>query len=120
MKIVLTASGAGLEAPFDNRFGRASSFIVYDLDSDTFTTVDNRQNLNAAQGAGVQAAQTVSQLGARAVITGHCGPKAFRALSAAGIKVFSSDAPTVSAALGQYRAGQLTEIQSADVEGHWA
>lgn len=120
MKIAFTTSGSNLSASLDSRFGRAPKFLVYDLDANTFTVIDNEQNLNAAQGAGIQAAETVSRLGIGAVVTGHCGPKAFRVLSAAGIRVFSTDALTVAEALEQYRAGNLTEANSADVEGHWA
>jgi predicted Fe-Mo cluster-binding NifX family protein len=95
-------------------------FLVYDLEANTFSLTDNHQSLNAAQGAGIQAAETVARSGAKSIVTGHCGPKAFRVLRAAGIKIFNSDAHTVAAALEQYRAGKLSEADSADVEGHWA
>lgn len=120
MKIAFSTSGNDLDALLDSRFGRAPKFLVYDLDNGTFDVVDNRQNLDAAQGAGIQSAETVARLGVGAVVTGHCGPKAFRVLQAAKIKVYACDATTVAAALGQFRAGTLTESGSADVEGHWA
>jgi predicted Fe-Mo cluster-binding NifX family protein len=119
VKVVFTTSGNDLNAPLDSRFGRAPKFLVYDLDSETFEVIDNQQNLNAAQGAGIQAAETVARSGAKSLVTGHCGPKAFRVLSAAGIKIFTTDAPTVAAALEQYRAGQLAQAKAADVQGHW-
>ncbi len=120
MKIVLTTSGDTLEAPLDTRFGRARNFLVYDLDDDTFTVVDNGQNLNAAQGAGIQAAENVARTGAEALVTGHCGPKAFRVLNLAGVTVYNCDAATVADALALYRADKLVAAGSADVEGHWA
>ena len=120
MKVVFTTSGNIIDAPLDSRFGRAPKFLVYDLANDTFEVVDNQQNLNAAQGAGIQSAETVARLGAKCLVTGHCGPKAFRVLSAAGIKIYNTDASTVANALEQYRAGRLAEAASADVEGHWA
>jgi len=119
MKIVFTTSGDSLSSPLDSRFGRAPKFLVYDLDSETFEVIDNQQNLNAAQGAGIQSAETVARSGAKSLVTGHCGPKAFRVLLAAGIKVYTTDALTVAAALKQYRTGKLTEAKAADVEGHW-
>ena len=121
MKIAftITTSGNDLNAPLDSRFGRAPKFLVYDMDTNTFDVIDNRQNLNAAQGAGIQSAETVARLGASCLVTGHCGPKAFRVLSAAGIKIFNTDAPIVAAAFEQCRSGQLAEANSADVEGHW-
>jgi len=120
MKVAFSTSGSATTAPLEGRFGRAPAFLVYDLDTGTFEVIDNRQGVSAAQGAGIQAAETVVRSGAQAVVTGHCGPKAFRVLSASGIKVFTTDAPTVAEALERFRAGQLTEITSASVEGHWA
>lgn len=115
MKIVFTVSGDDLNAPLDSRFGRAEKFLVYNLESKTFDVVDNQENLNAAQGAGIQSAETVARLGAQVVVTGHSGPKAFRVLTAAGIKVYHSDALTVAEALEQYLSGKLTEAKTADV-----
>jgi predicted Fe-Mo cluster-binding NifX family protein len=120
MKIVFTTSGDNLNAPLDTRFGRAPKFLVYDLDSKTFEVISNEQNMNAPQGAGIQSAETVARLGAKALVTGHCGPKAFRVLSSAGIKIFNTNVSTVAEALEQYRAGKLTEAKAADVDGHWA
>jgi predicted Fe-Mo cluster-binding NifX family protein len=120
VKVAFTASGNDLNGPLDSRFGRAPKFLIYDLDSKTFEIIDNQKNLNAAQGAGIQSAETVVKLGAKALVTGHCGPKAFRVLLAAGVKIFNTDAPTVADALEQYRTGKLTEAGAADVEGHWA
>jgi predicted Fe-Mo cluster-binding NifX family protein len=119
MKIALTTSGKDLNAPLDSRFGRAPQFLIYDLEAGTFEVVDNDQNLNASQGAGIQSAQNIARLGAKALVTGHCGPKAFRVLQAAGIKIYNTSAATVAEAIDQYRTGKLTEAAAADVEGHW-
>jgi predicted Fe-Mo cluster-binding NifX family protein len=119
MKIVITSMGDDLQSRLDPRFGRAARFILFDTDSRQFEVVDNAQNLNAPQGAGVQSAETVSQLGADCLLTGHCGPKAFRALSAAGIKVCTGLEGTVAEAIRRFEAGELETASSADVEGHW-
>jgi predicted Fe-Mo cluster-binding NifX family protein len=119
MRIAFTTSGKDLESPLDTRFGRAPGFLVYDLDSGTAEYLDNQQSLDAAQGAGIQAAETVVRSGAQAVVTGHCGPKAFRVLFVAGVKVYNTGQPTVAAALTAYKAGTLKPAESADVEGHW-
>jgi len=119
MKIAFTTSGENLSASLDSRFGRAPKFLIYDMDTNTFEIIDNRQNLNAAQGAGIQSAEIVARSGANALVTCHCGPKAFRVLSAAGIKVYTTDASTIAEALEEYRSGKLVMAKSADVEGHW-
>ncbi len=119
MKIAFSTSGEELSAPMDRRFGRAAKFLIYDLENETFTVIDNQQNLNAGQGAGIQSAETVVQSGAQALVTTHCGPKAFRVLSAAGVAVYNSDSDTVAEALEQFKTGRLQPLQKADVEGHW-
>ncbi len=103
----------------DPRFGRASCFILVDTDTGDFLVVDNTQNLNAGQGAGIQAAQSVAKLKAEAVLTGHCGPKAFRVLNEAGIKIYVGAEGTVQAAVDKLKAGEYTAAGNPDVEGHW-
>lgn len=120
MKIAFSTSGHKMDSPIDDRFGRAARFLVYDLDEETFGLFENEQNLNAVQGAGIQSAQTVVRAGAGALVSGHCGPKAFRVLSAAGVKVYTGHAMSIAEALQQYLMGTLTELSSADVEGHWS
>ena len=120
MKLIFTTAGETLDATLDPSFGRARNFLLYDLESGTGQVISNQQNLNAAQGAGIQAAQTIVKAGAQALVTGHCGPKAFRVLEAAGVKVYNTDAPTITEALARFRAGKLTEAMAANVEGHWA
>lgn len=120
MKLIISASGSTLDSPVDPRFGRAAYFIAVDSENGTFEAHSNGQNLNAAQGAGIQSAETVSRLGAEIVITGHCGPKAFRTLSAAGIKVMTGAEGTVKDAIEAFRAGKLIPSGTADVESHWA
>lgn len=120
MKIAVSAGGNDLDAPFESRFGRAPKFIIADLENNEFEVIDNTQNLNAAQGAGIQSAQKIINAGAKAVITGHCGPKAFRVLVMANIKVYTANATTVRKAIELFHAGKLEEATAADVEGHWA
>lgn len=119
MKIAVSTSGEGMESLVDPRFGRARHFLVYDTDTQATTLVDNAQNMNAPQGAGIQAAATVSRLGVAVLLTGHCGPKAFRALSAAGIKIYTGATVSVREAIDQFLAGTLTPASDADVQGHW-
>jgi len=120
MKILLTAKGKQTSDEVDPRFGRAKFFVLVDTATNEITAHDNSQNLNAAQGAGIQAAETVSRLGAEAVVTGNVGPKAFRALNAAGIKIYLSNDATVADAIRRFKAGELKEVSVANVEGHWA
>lgn len=119
MKIAITTQGHSAEDPVDERFGRSSGFMVYDSETKQYSYLDNQQGVNAMQGAGVQAAQSMVNAGVGAVITGHCGPKAFRALDAAKIEVYIGAGGTIAEAIEAYRAGSLTKAASADVGGHW-
>jgi predicted Fe-Mo cluster-binding NifX family protein len=120
MKIVVTSQGATLDSPVDARFGRAPRFLLVDADTLQAEAHDNAQNLNAPQGAGIQAAQAVYHLGAAAVITGNVGPKAFATLKAAGIAVYLGASGTCREAVEQFQKGRLRLADSANVEGHWA
>ncbi len=119
MKVVVTSQGQDMSSPVDPRFGRARFFVLDDTESGEFSASDNSQNLNAAQGAGIQAGRNVVGLGAAAVLTGHVGPKAFATLQAGGIAVYSGAAGTVADAIEQFKAGKLKPSASADVQGHW-
>jgi predicted Fe-Mo cluster-binding NifX family protein len=119
MKLCITAEGDTPEAAVDPRFGRAAFFIVYDTETDAWHAVDNAQNLQAASGAGVQAGQNVANLGVDVVLTGHCGPKAFRTLGAAGVQIVVGVEGTVADAVAQYKAGSLAPTEAPDVQGHW-
>lgn len=119
MKVALSVSGETPAAAIDPRFGRSPGFLVVDLVSGASEYVTNTQNLRAAQGAGIQAAQNVVNAGAQAVLTGHCGPKAFRVLQAAGVAIYLGAEGTAAQALDRLRAGDWEACEDADVEGHW-
>lgn len=117
MKVAITATGKGLEAAVDPHFGRAQTFVVVDLETRSIETISNVVNLNAVQGAGIQAAKAVADLGVKALLTGYAGPKSFAVLWAAGIDVYPIEGGTVGEALEQWKAGELTALEQADVEG---
>lgn len=120
MKVAVSAGGKGLDALVDPRFGRAAYFVVVETDSMEFESVSNTQNLQAVQGAGIQAATLVAQHKPQAVLTGHCGPKAFQALQAAGIPVFLGVRGTVEKAVESYKEGNYQAANVPDVSGHWS
>ena len=119
MKIAVTAENESTEGMVDPRFGRAKCFLVYDEDKKAWETIDNKQNLESAQGAGIQTGRNIANLGVEAVITGNVGPNAFRTLNAAGIRVFLADKQTVQEAIDSFKARKLKEANKANVEGHW-
>ena len=119
MKIAITSIDGTLEGMVDERFGRARKLIVYDMGAGTFEVAENSKQMNLAQGAGIQAAQNVVNLGVGAIISGHLGPKAFQVLQSAGVDAYSAVNMTVADAIKQYREGSLNKLAGADVQGHW-
>ena len=103
----------------DKRFGRAAHILIVDPETLEFEALDNSENINAFKGAGINAAVMVSSKGAEVLITGYCGPNAFKTLQAAKIKVSNDARGTVRETLNAYAAGDCQFIDGANVEGHW-
>ena len=119
MKIAITAKGKDMESPVDPRFGRTAYIQIIDLDTEAVDIIDNAANVNAFKGAGIQAAVTVSDSGAEVLLTGYCGPNAFRTLEAAGVRVANDISGTVSEALAAFKGGKVVFADAANVDGHW-
>ena len=119
MKIAISTKGNDLDADIDPRFGRAQNFIIYDTATSQFEVLENKQNVEAAQGAGIQAAMNIAGKNVEYLITGHCGPNAFRTLNASGIKVITGASGVVKDALERFKKGELKTADAPDVQGHW-
>jgi len=119
MKICVTAVADGLDAQLDPRFGRCPYFVIVESETMKFETVANTA-LGAMGGAGIQAAQTVASKGVKVLITGNVGPNAFRALSAAGIKIVTGAFGTIREVVERYKKGELKgETSAPTVRGHF-
>jgi len=119
--VVSSAPPGGLDAAVDFRFARCAFFTVIDVDNGKIREVKAVANTvaTAPHGAGIQAVQLVSTLGANVVITGNVGPNAFMALQQIGIQVFSCPPGiTVRDAVQKYLAGELPPITGPTGPGH--
>ena len=119
LKVAFSSHGTSLDSELDVRFGRASMFLVYDTKSGALEVVDNQASLQSAHGAGTLASEVLANLGVEAVVTGHCGPKAYRVLEAAGVLVYNTDLKTVKEALEALLAGTLEAASGANRESGW-
>lgn len=119
MKIAVTTQGNDLSAQIDSRFGRAPRFLIVDTETMSFDVTANSQSLDLAQGAGIQSAQNVLVHKPDVVLTGNCGPKAFKVLKAAGVKVVVGVKGKIADAVHDYIDGKYAEATEANVEGHW-
>ncbi len=119
MKIAVTSKGKDLDSQVDPRFGRAAFIIVVDTDSLAFDVVDNAENVNAFKGAGIQVATMISDKGAEVLLTGFCGPNAFKTLEAAKIKVANDVSGTIREAVQFFNDGNAVFADAANTDGHW-
>ena len=117
-KIAISSEGPSLDDMLDSRFGRAAGFVVVDPDTMESTYLDNGSAQKRGQGAGIQAAEMVADSGAKLVLTGFVGPKAFQALQSAGIQVGQElQGLTVRQALERYQSGQVKFAQAPNSMG---
>ena len=114
MKIAVSSNGKDLDALIDPRFGRCAYFLIIETDDMSFEVFDN-QSISLGGGAGIQSAQFISSKGAKAVITGNCGPNAVKTLAAAGIKVFLGNTGIIKETLQKFKNGELISSNSANV-----
>lgn len=119
MIVAVTAKGKNLSSEVDPRFGRAPYILIVDTKTMECEALDNSSNVNAFKGAGIQAATMVAEKGAEVLLTGYCGPNAFRTVQAAGIKVVNDVTGTVQQAIDTFRSGKVQYSENANVEGHW-
>jgi predicted Fe-Mo cluster-binding NifX family protein len=117
MKIVVSANGADLDAPASPVFGRCPTYVFVDTDSMELESVENPA-INAAGGAGIQAAQFVVECGAQAVVTGNMGPNAFNVFQSAGVPIYLFGGGTVREAVEAFKSGELQSIADANVQAH--
>ena len=96
MKTVITSQGNNVDAIFDQRFGRAAWFCVFDEEAQTTEFVKN-ENADAPGGAGTKSGETMAALAAQKVVSGHYGPKAKELLERLGVQmvIFDGEGKTI-------------------------
>jgi len=118
MKVAVSATGPGLDDGVDARFGRCAYFLIVDSDSMSLESVEN-PNTALGGGAGIQSAQMMSEKGVKVVLTGNCGPNAFRTFGAAGIEVIVGVSGSVRQAVEAFKAGGLAAADGPNVASHF-
>jgi predicted Fe-Mo cluster-binding NifX family protein len=106
-RIALTVASPDLDAELDPRFGRAACLLLVDPETLAYEGLAN-PGRDAPGGAAVEAAQSIAEHGAVAVISGDFGPKAQRALETAGIAMYRyGSCATAREALERFQAREL-------------
>ncbi len=117
MKVAISASRGDINAPVDPRFGRCPYYVFIDTETNAAEIVQNQAAM-AGGGAGIQAAQSVVERDAAAVITGNVGPNAFQVFDAAGVTIYTAANMTVSQAVDALKAGNLPQVGAATGPAH--
>lgn len=117
MKIAVTATGEGLDAPASPVFGRSQYLVLVETDTMENKTLANPA-VSASGGAGIQAAQFLASNGAQALVTGNVGPNAFQVFQAANIPVYLFGGPSVRQAVEAYTKGELAEATGPSARSH--
>ena len=118
-KIAVSAESPHLDDFLDPRFGRAAGFLIVDPQTLEHEYLDNGASQVGTQGAVIQAAEIVVQAGAKVVLTGFVGPKAFQALQAAGVAIGQDlEGLTVREAIRRYISGDIDLATGPNRRGH--
>ena len=117
MKIVVTADGAGLDAPASRVFGRCQTYVFVETESMEVESVENPA-IDSPSGAGIEAAQFVVEQGVETVVTGNVGPNAFSVLEASGVPVYILKGGSVGEVVEAFKEGQLAEVGGATGPAH--
>ncbi|RLI91184.1 MAG: dinitrogenase iron-molybdenum cofactor [Candidatus Altiarchaeales archaeon] len=111
MRICIATNQGGLEDQVFPVFGRCPTFTFVDMEDKEIKNVEVIPNefAGAMGGAGIQAAQLVTNKGANVVIAGNYGPNAYPILNQAGISVVSAQG-NVKEVVMKHVNGELPEI----------
>ena len=120
MLIAITAMENSLQAEIDPRFGRAAYYMIVNTETEEVTAHDNSDGINASNGAGTGAAQTLSEYGVEALYTGRVGPKAADVLDKANIVCHENITGTVQGVLDQLKSGDVPQSATSTKQNNLA
>lgn len=108
MKIAVSSIGNNLNEPVAENFGRCPYFFLVEIEKGKIKTAKAIKNSHLGQtsGAGITAAQKVTQEKVTAVITGAIGPRALAVLRQFNIQVYKASGP-IKTAIGQFIEAKL-------------
>ncbi len=89
MKLAIPVADKILEAEVHPSFGRAPYFLIYDVDTETGTFIENTAATSMG-GAGIKAAQIIVDNNVDALITVQMGENAAAVLKPADVKIYQA------------------------------
>ena len=113
--IAVSSDGPSIDDMVDPRFGRAGGFFVLNTQTMESSYIDNGESQCRSQGAGIETAERVCAMGVTAVLSGFVGPKAFAALTAAGIQIYQDlEDMTVREAIEKFTSGSISPADTSN------
>jgi predicted Fe-Mo cluster-binding NifX family protein len=110
MNIILTTVLPKIESEVDPRFGRCAYFLIVNTETLEWQAHSNPAGRSTG-GAGIRAAQFVSEQKVDAVLSGDFGPNAYTALEQAGVSMYVyGDCQTALEAIKVFNDGDLKQI----------
>lgn len=109
MKIILPVENKSLDTLVCPSFGRTPFFVLVNTENGEHEFLDNSAAISQG-GAGIKAAQMLSDRGVEAVITYRCGENAAEVLNAADIKIYKAQNVSVKENIARYKEGKLSPL----------
>ncbi len=109
MRIVITAKDGGKGASFDPTFGRCAFFALFGTEKGYLESFENKASREAG-GAGIAAVRIIGGLKADAIITGHLGPNATRAVKEMGTGVYYGHFKDIEEAFSKFQSKELQKV----------
>lgn len=106
MIIAIPMEEKSLESGVCVSFGRAPYFLFYDTDTNKGDFIHNSA-ADSQGGAGIKAAQIISDHGAKALLTPRCGENAQAVLNESEIQIYKSLSASAQQNIDAFAAGKL-------------
>ncbi|MDN5357095.1 MAG: hypothetical protein PWR17_264 [Candidatus Methanomethylophilaceae archaeon] len=116
MKIIVPVEKGSENSDIGESLGRAPYYLLFDTENRVAEYLENPV-ADSPSGAGVGAAQTITDSGADVLLTLRCGDRAYEVLREAGIKVFLALSGKAEFSIEAYLEGNLSELASVH-KGH--
>lgn len=92
-------------------FGRTLFFMIYDTETKEETFLDNSAAVSQG-GAGIKAAQSIVDNGAKLLLTPRCGENAAEVLNAANIKIYRTVGDSVKENIQAFMEDKLGILEN--------
>jgi predicted Fe-Mo cluster-binding NifX family protein len=108
--VIPTNTPDGLMAKRNAHFGRASFYIIVDIENGEIKDVSFVKNPGHQDGACGNAVENIKNLGADALIVSGIGPNPLMGFKKEGIKVYFDDSATVEGSIKKLIEEKLEEL----------